>query len=305
VTKAHVIYRIRNVVNQKFYVGSTTGIRERFRTHRKRLRNNRHHCQHLQAAWNKYGEDCFKFEVLEVLVDEVDLQAVEDEWLNAFVGKNFCYNVGLRSGAPWRGVQKEQHPSFGRPKTDAEREAISSTLKEYYAQDITLHPRFGTHHTEETKAKIREAKLKNPQRFWEGKTRSEETRAKISAAQKGKPKGPRTYTPEGLERARENMRRNAKPQAPKPISEVTALFPPEVLSRYDFSNAVYTGALTRITGIKCPEHGGFSQYAAQLRKGRGCPLCGAQQRALSKKEQMKEYWATPEGRSKFLNSRGK
>ena len=65
----------------------------------------------------------------------------------------------------------------------------------------------------------------------------------------------------------------------KTIDEVIAKFPKEVQERYDFTTAVYKGALVRIEGIKCPLHGEFSQYAAQLRKnGAGCPTCGDKKR---------------------------
>lgn len=70
---------------------------------------------------------------------------------------------------------------------------------------------------------------------------------------------------------------------PKPtplsISEVIAKFPTSVRERYDFTDAVYHGALVPMTGIKCAEHGEFKQYVAQLRKdGAGCPTCGEVQR---------------------------
>lgn len=56
---------------------------------------------------------------------------------------------------------------------------------------------------------------------------------------------------------------------------VFAKFHPDMLARYDFSAAQYHGALQRVTGIVCPDHGEFSQYPAQLRKnGSGCPACG-------------------------------
>ena len=59
------------------------------------------------------------------------------------------------------------------------------------------------------------------------------------------------------------------------LPEVLAKFPTEVLARYDFSRAEYHGALERMTGIVCPDHGEFTQYPAQLRKnGAGCPACG-------------------------------
>lgn len=303
--KGQFIYKIVNTINGKFYVGSTTNTRERFRTHRNKLRKNKHHCPHLQAAWNKYGEQVFVFHVVETIPDGKDLQEAEDIWLIEHVGKPYCYNAGLRSGAPWRGAPKEQHPSFNRPKTDEERDAISKSLKDFYAADPANHPRTGKQHTEETKAKISASKKANPARPWFGKTRSEETKLKISQSQAGIPKEPRTYTPEGLAKAQENMRRNAKEQAPMGFADVLAKFPKEIQDRYDFSEAKYLGALVRIENVVCPDHGVFSQYSAQFRKGRGCPLCGAEQRADSKRKQMKESWATKEGRELFINSRKK
>lgn len=59
------------------------------------------------------------------------------------------------------------------------------------------------------------------------------------------------------------------------LSDVVGKFHPDMLARYDFSGAAYHGALARMTGIQCPDHGEFSQYPAQLRKnGSGCPACG-------------------------------
>ena len=295
--KKPVIYKIINLTNGKFYVGSTNNQRERFRTHRTKLRNNKHHCAHLQAAWNMYGEDSFLFRVVEEVADDVSLQAAEDVWLEAWVGKDNCYNHGRRSGAPWRGAAKELHPSFGKKLSDAQKDVLRT------ARLAQPDPRTGKTHSEETKAKISAAKLANPSRHWLGKARSAETKAKISAAQKGVAKPGRTYTPEGLAKVQATMRRNAKEQSPTAFADVKAKFPQAVLSKYDFSNAVYTGALVRITGCVCPDHGEFSQYAAQFRKGRGCPLCGAEQRADSKRKQMKEFWATPAGRELFIDSR--
>ena len=181
------IYKIINTLNGKFYVGSTTNPKVRFRVHRGRLRKNQHHCHHLQASWNKHGEAMFVFRVIETVPEERSLQEAEDRWLIEHVGKPYCYNIGLRSGAPWRGAPKENHPRFGCPKTEEERQAISDALKEFYAQDIANHPRFGKQHTEGVKERIREKKLANPSRAWLGKKRSEETKEKISAAQKGRP----------------------------------------------------------------------------------------------------------------------
>jgi group I intron endonuclease len=300
-----VIYKIINVINGKFYVGSTTNQKVRFRQHRKLLRGNRHHCKHLQAAWNKYGEDKFAFAVIEEVPETRSLQEIEETYLLQHVGRPHCYNTGYSADAPWRNAPAHTTPNFGKVMQDSQKSAISTTLKAFYAEDYANHPRVGTTHTEATKARISAKKLENPTRYWDGKERSAETREKIGMAQRGVKKPPRVYTPEGLEKARENMLRNAREQVPAAFAEVHAKFPEDVKQKYDFSNAIYTGALTRIEGCGCPVHGIFSQYAAQFRKGRGCPECGAVQRAESKRVQMKSEWGTPEGRAKMLAARRK
>lgn len=287
------IYKIINVVNNKFYVGSTVNPVERFRTHRKRLRRNSHHCTHLQAAWNKYGESAFVFAVVEQVPNVEELQAKENIWLAQFVGTEQCYNKSKFSDAPMRGRIGVTSPNYGKKHSAEARQKISDARK---AQAC---PRTGSSHTDKTKEKIRQAKLANPTKAWLGKERDEATRKKIGDAQRGVKKPPRKYTPEGLEKARTNMRNNARAVVPLNFSEVMAKFPESVIDKYDFSAAVYTGAVNRITGCLCPAHGEFSQYAAQFRKGRGCPKCGDEQRAQSKKKQMLECWATEEGRKLF------
>lgn len=59
------VYSIFNLENGKRYVGSSINIYNRLYEHLHNLRNNKAHNRHLQAAWNKYGEDSFKFNILE------------------------------------------------------------------------------------------------------------------------------------------------------------------------------------------------------------------------------------------------
>ena len=287
----NVIYKIRNVINDKFYVGSTVDSRKRFWAHRKALRLGTHDCIHLQRAWNKYGEDCFKFEIVEQLTTREELYPTEQKWLNEHFGNNYCYNVAAHADAPMRDASSELR-AHQAEKTKAWIEANG-------------HPRQGMAHAPESIELMREnnraPKGENHYRY--GKTVSEEIRKKIGDAQRGVPKAPRTFTPDGLRRAQENMKRNSKENLPNDFQSVLAKFPEEVRNRYDFSNAVYTGALVRIEGCVCPEHGTFSQYSAQFRKGRGCPQCGAAQRAVSKRKQMLEAWSNPEEREKMMQAR--
>lgn len=201
-----VIYKIINLVNDKFYVGSTINKKVRFRQHRKLLRGDRHHCKHLQAAWNKYGEDKFDFRVVEEVPESLSLQQIEDIYLMQHVGKPYCYNSGYSAEAPWRNAPPEKTPNFGKVMSQEQKEKISQTLKEFYAEDYENHPRVGKRHTDEAKAKISASKLANPVSPWQGKKRSAEVRAKIGDAQRGRPKSPgRKVSEEGRAKIRANI----------------------------------------------------------------------------------------------------
>lgn len=60
------IYQIENKINSKVYIGSSNNIKRRWQKHKALLRHNKHPNSHLQAAWNKYGEDNFIFSIIEL-----------------------------------------------------------------------------------------------------------------------------------------------------------------------------------------------------------------------------------------------
>ncbi len=59
------IYQLRNIVNNKLYIGSSKHLSIRKKEHFSALSNNQHRNSHLQNAWNKYGGESFVFQVLE------------------------------------------------------------------------------------------------------------------------------------------------------------------------------------------------------------------------------------------------
>lgn len=107
------IYKIINVVNNKFYVGSAVDLKRRKARHFSELRNGKHNNRYLQAAWVKYGEQSFVFVVVEELSDDADLLAAENVWLKEHVGKDYCYNLGVDATAPMLGVGGEASPTWG------------------------------------------------------------------------------------------------------------------------------------------------------------------------------------------------
>jgi len=58
------IYMIENQLNGKCYIGSTTNYKSRWYAHKSTLRNGIHHSFILQKAWDKWGEEAFKFKLL-------------------------------------------------------------------------------------------------------------------------------------------------------------------------------------------------------------------------------------------------
>lgn len=78
----NVIYSITNVVDQKRYIGQTKIFAHRKVEHLSALRRNVHHNVYLQRAWNKYGENCFEFEILQS--DCEDLNVAEKSWISIY-----------------------------------------------------------------------------------------------------------------------------------------------------------------------------------------------------------------------------
>lgn len=161
---ARGIYKIINVVNNKFYVGSAVDLKRRKTRHFSELRNGKHSNRHLQAAWQKYGEQAFVFVVVEELSLDADLLAAENVWLKAHVGQPYCYNIGVDATAPHLGMSGPLSPTWGHQHTDDAKARIGAASRARVQ-------------SEEEKAKRRVT--------MRGKPQSAEVRAKISAALTG------------------------------------------------------------------------------------------------------------------------
>ncbi|NCB40871.1 MAG: hypothetical protein EOM80_19120 [Erysipelotrichia bacterium] len=143
-----------------YYVGQSAWIEKRLGQHRSALRGNRHHNDHMQRAWNKYGADSFSFSILEECQVE-KLNERENWWLSRFVGNTCFMNIGTTAEASLRGVKFSQ----------AHKDKIAQ------AQSGEKHYNYGKHLPEEHRKKISEG--------GKGLKRNNATRRKISAANAG------------------------------------------------------------------------------------------------------------------------
>ena len=86
------IYSIENLVNHKFYIGESTRIYGRWEDHISQLRGNRHGNIYLQRAWNKYGEENFKFSIVEICKPKQRLKR-EKYWVKFYDSFYNGYNM--------------------------------------------------------------------------------------------------------------------------------------------------------------------------------------------------------------------
>lgn len=96
--KQGVIYKIENLVNGMVYIGQTiTSYERRIGRHKWELRNHRHNNTHLQRAWDKYGENNFKFSIIEYC----DIEVIDDRekyWIKEYKATDEQYGYNLESG---------------------------------------------------------------------------------------------------------------------------------------------------------------------------------------------------------------
>lgn len=99
------VYQIVNELNGKRYIGSSKDIHNRVFQHRSELRRNSHHSQHLQNAYNKYGENKFYFCILEICENVRDtILFLEQKYLDL----NPEYNASTNATCPINVLQTDE-----------------------------------------------------------------------------------------------------------------------------------------------------------------------------------------------------
>jgi group I intron endonuclease len=92
------VYRIRNVINGKAYVGSAKNIRRRWRKHLVAMLEGSTRGQpRLINACKKYGGAAFVFDLLERIEDESALLSAEQSWMDRLGVIGSGYNIRLKA----------------------------------------------------------------------------------------------------------------------------------------------------------------------------------------------------------------
>lgn len=132
-TRISGVYAIR--LEDRCYVGSSRNVRKRWQEHRSKLNRGIHCNAKLQSAWSAAGAGAFRFEVLEVVVDEARLLEREQHWITQSEASDRGFNLvptagsvlGMRHSPEAR--KRIAAAGVGRPVPEAVRAACSLRMK--------------------------------------------------------------------------------------------------------------------------------------------------------------------------------
>ncbi|MDD4389685.1 MAG: NUMOD3 domain-containing DNA-binding protein [Eubacteriales bacterium] len=191
------IYKITNPVNNKCYIGQTTNTpKERWYCY-KNL-----NCKDQPKLYNalkKYGSDTFVYEIFDdTASDQEELDFLEESYMLCFNSRENGYNIkeggsrgkhspetckkkseALKEWYRIHGTEMKKgknNPMYGKTHTEKvielsrKRNTGKKLSQKHYLALLSSHT--GTHHSEETKQKIKLANI--------GKKHTEETKLKIS-----------------------------------------------------------------------------------------------------------------------------
>jgi group I intron endonuclease len=209
------VYKISNAEGGRYYIGYSKDINKRFTKHKSGLKNNKHQNIFMQRAYNKYGLDEFKFEIIHKFDTVDEAKSKELEYLENMDIRKELYNLNYNNSGgdilsthpdkeiirkkiitsykkTMDGMTKEERSMaygkpgekngmYGKTHTTEVKEILSNTHKG------NIHAK-GNKWSEESKKKLsviasERIGEKNP--FF-GKVHSEETRKKISENNLGK-----------------------------------------------------------------------------------------------------------------------
>lgn len=185
-----VIYKIINLINGKFYIGSTADKRKRWDHHKHKLNKGLHANQHLQKAWKLYGQDAFAFVTIAQAIDKNNLEILEQQIINETnccdpnIGYNICKSVtksrlGLKSTPEH--IAKIVKANTGKIRSAEHCAKLGlARLGKFFTEEQKLNLRNRPKHTDESKEKIRQ--------FNTGKKHTEEAKEKMRQIAKARVK---------------------------------------------------------------------------------------------------------------------
>lgn len=132
------IYLITNTSNGKVYIGKSKNLTKRLNKHRSELLRGLHSNKHLQAAYNLYGSNSFKYEVLirceEALLYQYEIDLI---YLANLQDRSIGYNqtaggdggLGIKISEETRQRLRDSHLGIKDSEETKRKKSISGKLR--------------------------------------------------------------------------------------------------------------------------------------------------------------------------------
>jgi len=169
-SKISGIYIIKNLKNNRLYIGSTICFKNRKAEHIRKIRNKNHANKFMQNDFLKCGIEYFSFEILEIVKDVDLLFEREKEYIEKYYDNQImCYNI-CKDARGTRGIKMPEEIKIKISKKLKGRKIHKNTHKRLldktrnpFSISGSIHPKHGKKLKQSSKDKIRE-KLKNHKR---------------------------------------------------------------------------------------------------------------------------------------------
>lgn len=150
----HGIYCIRNIINNKVYIGKSINIYTRIASHIQNLnKRSKDENRHLISSWKKYGNENFEYFVLEYF-DEINEDLISERelfWMKIYNSTDRNYGYNLRMDSSTKMIVHEEtkklfkqrignkNPNFGNKWSNEQKEKVSKKIKEQYRNGRTIN----------------------------------------------------------------------------------------------------------------------------------------------------------------------
>lgn len=179
------IYCITNIIDDRIYIGSTNCFYKRFYEHNRDFCKNKHSNIHFQNFVNKYGIDSIKYNIIEILDFNLLLEK-EQYYLDNYIDFDKDFNICKIAGTP---------PNYNRTFSESEIKNIADLYNSGKSCCQISELLFGHRNQRSKIAKITKGisyteykDLFNYRKYNQiGRVFSQETKNKISKANKGNP----------------------------------------------------------------------------------------------------------------------
>jgi group I intron endonuclease len=138
--KSGVVYKITNLLDNKFYIGSSANLIKRYYTHISNIRANKQTCTKLIRAVRKHKEENFKFEIVEECAID-NLLEREQYFLDTLKPH---YNIALIAGSNL-GIKRSKEVKLNKSVSQKEKWQDVDYRKEHL-ENLSKNWKLGANH---------------------------------------------------------------------------------------------------------------------------------------------------------------